>query len=648
MAHHSTCHASCHGQGRASYPAMARLRAGIALSSLALSPFATPALAQVAEGSLLPTLYYSVSALPVEAGQTALTATVITADDLARSALRSLPLILAAEAGVSASQRGPMGASAVLRLRGLGGGYIATRLDGIDITDPSEMQTALNFGHLPSLGLSQAEILRGSQSAIHGSEAIGGVVSLATFRPEAEGFSGETRLELGSHESAAAASALGYRQGGTEAALTLSRSLSEGFSSQKGNDEADGFDGRFLSYHLSHEVGGDLTIGVNGHLRKNSTDFDANPLDPVGVEQSQTEGHRLFADLATGAVSHHLSFARTQTRRALTQNHWQAPYAPYTTVLEGQREEARYTAQWDATADVTLNWGLEHSRESYVEESARGGSTTRAAYGEALWTPNDRLDLSLALRHVDHDSFGSHDTWRLAAAYDLAADLTLRATASTGFAAPSPYQLYSRYGQTALLPETSDSYELGLDYTSAAGHKLQATLFDIALRDRIVFVSYPAGEGACADGWGCYDRIAGVTRSQGLELEGAFVMGPDWEIAANYTYTDAATGGQRVALVPQHAINLGVTGQLGTALSANLQIQHIAGLQDAVYSAAVGGSVNVDKPDYTLVHAGASYALNESAALYLQVENLFDTDYETVTQYNQAGRTWRLGLSTQF
>lgn len=633
---------------RLSFPVLNAGQKALAVSPLLLALVPVQALAQ--EGSILPTLYYSVSALPVAAGETGVKPVVLTADDIAQSPQRSLPLVLAQQAGVSASQRGPVGSSAELRLRGLGGGYIGARLDGIDITDPTGIHVGLNFGQITSFGIDNVEILRGSQSAVHGSEAIGGVVALSTFRPQTQGLSGASRVEIGSHETVASSVALGYLDDKTEAALSLSRHLSDGFSTRASNSEADGFDGQFLSYRLTHHVTSDLLVGVNGHLRDNWAEFDATESDPLGEEAAETTGHRLFAELDLGTTRHNLSLARAEMDRASTQTHWDEPYDLRTSYFTGSRDEVLYTGQWDDSAALVLNWGLEHSREAYREDGTSHAVTNDAIFGEALWAANDLLDLSLALRLVDHETFGNHDTWRLAAAYRASDALTWRAVASTGFTAPSPYQLYSSYGQDDLLPQTSESYELGVEYVTAGGHRLQATLFDIAVQNRIGFASYSTPIGDCEDGYGCYVRIAGETRSQGLELTGSFALSEGWQLDANYTYTDARSerdgADVRVGLVPLSALNIALSGQVTADLSANIALQHVVGLEDEVYG--TDGLQNVAKDDYTLVLAGLDYALSDRSRAYLQVQNLFDADYETVTGYNQAGREWRIGLDTRF
>ena len=482
---------------------------------------ATGALAQ--EGTRLPTIYYTASLSPVEAGRTGVSASVLTQDALAGSAIRSLPLFLSSQAGVSATQNGGLGTTGSVRLRGLGGGYLATRLDGIDVTDPTGTQISFNFGQVTTLGLDRVEIVRGSQSALHGSEAIGGLITLSTFRPTRDGLSGATQMEVGSFDTASAATSIGYRDAGTEAAVTIARTISEGFSTLSNNDEADGFDGTFLSYHLARDITDTLRVGVTGHLRDNWAEFDESSLATGSFEEAETRAHRLFVAADLGMTSHELAYSKADFDRVSTSGLWGA------TPFDGARAEWLYTGHWAGTGDLALNWGLESSEESYLGAYDGGASTTNAAFGEAMWAANDALDLSFAWRLTDHDSFGSHNTWRVAAAYRASEALTLRGVAATGFTAPSPYQRFSDSGHDGLTPETSESVEIGADYAFAGGATVSATVFDTTVSDRIDYVN---GAGPCASSWGCYRQIPGETRSQGIELSASLPLGAAWVLDA--------------------------------------------------------------------------------------------------------------------
>lgn len=102
---------------------------------------------------------------------------------------------------MSLSRNGGVQAATTLRIRGLNTNYIGVRIDGIDVTDPTGPQNAFNFGGLLTGGFGRAEVLKGTQSAIYGSDAIAGVVNLKTFVPDTPGLSGRASAEVGTYNT---------------------------------------------------------------------------------------------------------------------------------------------------------------------------------------------------------------------------------------------------------------------------------------------------------------------------------------------------------------------------------------------------------------------------------------------------------------
>ena len=88
--------------------------------------------------------------------------------------------LLDAQSGIAMSSSGGVGSQTGIRLRGLSQSYVAVRVDGVDISDPTGTQNSYDFGGIMTSGFDQIEILKGSQSAIYGSEAIGGVINFKT------------------------------------------------------------------------------------------------------------------------------------------------------------------------------------------------------------------------------------------------------------------------------------------------------------------------------------------------------------------------------------------------------------------------------------------------------------------------------------
>ena len=104
-------------------------------------------------------------------------------------------------AGVSMDTSGGLGTLGTISVRGLKQQYIGVRFNGMDITDPSGTQLSYDFGALTGMGLGQVEFVKGSQSAVFGSEAVGGVINLKTLSSNDEGSRGQLTVDAGSNET---------------------------------------------------------------------------------------------------------------------------------------------------------------------------------------------------------------------------------------------------------------------------------------------------------------------------------------------------------------------------------------------------------------------------------------------------------------
>jgi len=485
-------------------------------------------------------------------------------------------------------------------------------------------------------------VLKGSQSALYGSEAIGGVVDITTWQPTRDGFSGVARAEGGSYSTYAGELNLGYRGARGEVALSYSHMESDGFSARAGDDEDDGFEQDMVSLTGDYDVTESLTVGGSVLYRDNTVDIDNRDfpppnftpiIRPEGQNVTEEFGLRGFARFQTGAIQHEISYAYFDTDRRDT-----SPGAT-TSRFSGERDTFAYLGTADIGTAGTLSFGLDYTEESFSAGPTEGSNDNLAVTAEWLLPATEALDISLALRHDEDGDFGGELTGRLATVWRPAEGWTLRAVAGTGFRAPSLFERFSAFGNPGLQPEESESYEIGVERTFANG-RLEATLFHITVDDLIGFDPNSTVCGAN----GCFNQVPGDTVSKGLELAGEAQINPFLRAYANYTFTDTEdSGGQQIVRTPEHDVTLGLQAEITPRLQGRFDVRHVADVRPSAFAPAdnkVG--------DYTLVGAGLSYAVTDAATAYLRVENLFDEDYETSGGFNTSGRAGYVGLRASF
>ncbi len=564
---------------------------------------------------------------PRSADRTAPSVSVLSADDIARTGEVRMTEVLARLPGVGVLARGPIGTQTGLTIRGVSQNYIKVLVDGIDVSDPSAPQVAYDFGRLSSLDFGRVEVLRGSQSAVHGGQAIGGVVSLDAPRLAEEGTHNQVTLEAGSMKTASGAWTFGHKTADTDIGFTYSHIRTDGFSAadeNAGNTEDDGYEATRLAVHAERQFESGLLLGVSGFAQNDTSDIDSAfgvPADAYETGDHRERGARLYAQFDTGRIAHQISASYYTTYRSYT-----SAYGPY------DYDGTRRALEWKASTDLgagRLSFGLDRKIETYegTYVAGRVSNTLTGAFAEYAFSPLAGVDLVGSLRHDDNTRFGGQTTGRLAATWALRDDLIVRGAFGTGFRAPSGYELYDAYaGNPNLTPETSRSLDLGIEKKLANG-ALRATLFRVDTDDLIDYVG------------GGYVQIAGKTRRQGVELEAEGRLSGKLGYTLAYTYTDASNpllsaSSSWNASFGRHQLALGLDAEITEKLTGNLILRHVADRQTL--------------PDYTVLNAALGYAVNDHTEAYLRIENLTNEQYQLWPGYGTSDRALYAGIRATF
>lgn len=570
---------------------------------------------------------------PVDSAASGVTVEVVTEEELTEAGTTQVIEQLRSVPGVTTLTQGPVGALGSIFIRGREAKYAPVYLDGIDMGDPSSVQTFFNWGGLQTAGLGRIEILKGSQSAVYGSEAVGGVINLSSAKLDAPGQELRFSAEYGSNDTFATSMTFLQKTERADLSFTLAHFETDGYSSADENEvgpsaDDDGHKSKTLIFSGSVNATDALTLGGTFFIideTANIDDFGGAFGDADRPTSSDRRGARIYATLDTGTIEHTFAVVRKSTDR-------RDPTSAFTTRFEGERTEVEYSgiAYLDR---MTLSFGLANSREvAQLDNGTRNDFELRSAWVEGQFALSSEIDMTLSARAEDHTEFGSASTWRIASAWRVSDATTLRFSAGTGFRAPSLYELFGPFGNANLEAEDSFSVDLGIEHRYASGAAVKATVFYSEV-DNLIGYDFATN---------AYNQVPGTSEAKGFELSGKFPIGDMVQLTGAYTYTDSRTAsGAQLVRVPRHELSLGVQADITDRLSASLDLTHVA-------DRANDGFPSRAMEDYTLVNAAFAYEISDTTEAYLRIENLTDKEYQTVAGYGTSDRAAFFGIRASF
>ncbi|MEQ8179021.1 MAG: TonB-dependent receptor [Amphiplicatus sp.] len=592
------------------------------LSSAALPAllFAIPAHAQNSD-----TIVVSATKSPLPLSQVGSAVSVIEADEIAQRQYQFVADALSQTAGLAIARNGSLGGQAALRIRGEAAGRTLVIIDGVVVNDASAPGGGFNFANLDAADVERIEIIRGPQSILYGSEAIGGVVSITTKRgdgaPEAQLF-----LEGGSFATFRGGASVTGAAGAADYGVTVSGITSNGVSRADGGDEADGIDAYTASANLDFDAASNLRFETSLRYNHTRTDFDGFP--PPAFELADTDDEDISEEfLAAGRAL--LTLFEGKLENIVTVGYHridrESVLGDVTTFEgEGDRLSAEYLARFKLSEKISLVAGAEHERTHTDTSGIEDAVDVNSVFGLVAVTPVKNLTFTAGGRHDDHETFGGATTARVTAAYYAEqAGLVLRGSWGEGFAAPSLFQLnFVCCGGTTpnrdLQPETSDGWDAGFDKTLGDIATFRATYFHQSTENQIDF-DFASG---------AYVNIASTVR-KGVEAELALRPLAGVDVSVSYAYIDATDRITGLPLLrqPKHAVALNGDWRVTDRFSLGATFRYNGEEADG------GGPID----DWMRVDLRASYAATESLELFGRIENAFDADYQDVLFYGEPG-----------
>ncbi|HEX5421414.1 MAG TPA: TonB-dependent receptor [Gammaproteobacteria bacterium] len=593
--------------------------------------------------------------------------TLLDAQAIERSQAVAAADLLAATPGISFSRNGGPGSQTALSIRGAGSDQTAVLIDGVQMNDPSSIGGGFDFGKLLLGDIDRIEILRGAQSTLYGSEAMGGVVNIITRKP-GERSDGNLQAEAGSLNTGLLQGGIDGRIGRLSGRLAGSRYSTDSVSSfdrRYGGTETDPYRNTSFSGRARYDFTDTLQLDLRAYYTEDTLNYDGYPPPDFtfadegdyGTTRQLVDYSGFNFDLFGGRFKNRIAYEHTRVDRADFLSTVTSPMQNDAYAGVNSRYEYQGTLQIGPRYEAVFGLQQEDRRmesEAQFSAPAHYSAGEDSLYAQIQAEPLLGLSLIGGVRRDRYDSFGQHDTGSLAVAWSLPSATVLRASWSEGYKAPSLYQLFSPYGNGVLRPEQSAGWDAGVQ--QSFGHaraSLSATYFSTDFENLIGFQNCPGDPVCLLPGHSSgYYANTDRARSEGIELQTSVRLNPKLMLSANYSRVDAEdrtpgspSYGEQLVHRPRHVANASLS-YASRGVAATLAARYSGPSRDVDFNAFPPRNVRLGS--YTLVDLRASYPVNAKLRIYGRIDNLFDRQYETAFQYGTWGRTGTIGLRANF
>jgi vitamin B12 transporter len=570
---------------------------------------------------------------------------VITREDISRGQITFVKDILQDMPGVLVSSDRP-GSYTSVSIRGSNNDEVLWLIDGIKLGDPSSTSTQFQADHLISSDVARVEILRGNQSSLYGSDAIGGVINIITRRATEDGISISGEAEGGSHGTLNGGASVIGKNGPVDFRLTATGyrhdgpSLTDPRTATSPVTEDDEYWRYGLSGRVGVEASQNLSFSATGFWLNSFSDLDnttSDSLNTVKKKEYAIAGQGLY-ESSDGKFKAKLTGSRYVARRL----YFGTYNRPEGDLYKGIKDDLSLDLSYDTGGILSLAAGGGLEREKTDQITFYSGDffakvNTKSAYGEIALRPVEGMTVTGAARIDDNSRFGTFDTYRGTIAY-VTGPLKLRASYGTGAKAPGLYQLFDpTYGNASLQAEKSRGGDIGFDLTLNQDLTVSASYFFLKKKNEIVF----------DDGrppFGGYDQY-GLTRASGVEFE-IKAKPLDWlGLSQSFTYTDhevfdLVAGDYENSGRPKYTATSSVTVSPLEGAEFTARARFRDGDSSSLYTPA--------SKAYAVVDLLGSYRISENFEIYGRVVNLFDKWYQVSYGTNTLGRSVYGGIRFSF
>jgi vitamin B12 transporter len=585
---------------------------------------------------------------PKRQSETGKVVTVITNAQLQRSSGKDLSQLLNEQAGlvINGANSNP-GKDKSVFLRGASSKYTLILLDGIPVTDPSGVGGAFDLRLLSIDQIERIEILKGSQSTLYGSDAIAGVINIITKKSGSKNIGAAGTVSYGSYNTFKGNAVVNGSTQKVDYNIGYTYFKTDGISEAadktgNSNFDKDGYKENSFNASVGIKATDKLKISPFFRLADYKGNYDDDAFtDGAGKYNSKflNTGFISQYKLSQGAIT--LQYGHAKTDRIFDGTYGKSDF-------KGRLDNAELFYNTAVGKYVQLLSGINFQQIKMLDTTAskKDPSVTLTSPYISLYLHNlHGWNVELGGRYNNHSKYGSNFTYSFNPSYLIDKTTKLFFNYSTGFKAPTLYDLYGKYGSNEnLKPEKSTSIEAGVQTTLAENKiELRVVAFDRKIKDAIVY------------GPSFININQDRQHDKGFEIEPTFFINKNLTVRTSYAFVDGdvttPNGAKDTTYFnlirrPKHSFSINIACQASKNLFVNANLKTFSKRTDLFFDPVTFEQSTVELKAYALLDVYAEYKLADGKLkVFADAKNITDSKYTEVYGFNTLGFNINAGIS---
>ena len=565
--------------------------------------------------------------------------------------------------GTNYFQSGGHGTQAGIQLRGLPKRYSTVYIDGVKMSDPSNPDNSFYISNIMKESIQRVEILKGSQSSLYGSNAIGGTINIFTKKGR-RGKNTNYSVSNGSSGTSNLNVSFDTAYNNQDFYIVFNSFRTDGISAMNDSpniNDDDGYNNKSMVGNYGYKINDNINLRSSFRYNDSFLNYDevqAGRSDLNNNTDDSELSYNLRLDHKHSKFKNSLIYNYTEIERA-TKTYTNASKNYY-----GYRDAINFVGEYNFNLDTRLVYGLDNEfdrakfQKDWPTDYLTSDESIHSQYLDLQFRPSEKLIQTLGFRRDAHTTAGNYKTYRGTLAYKLEDSSKIRSSYGTGIRFPALYDYF--YGTVVeskedLKPEKSKSFDIGYEKNI---EKIN-TSFDISL----YHITYEAA----LEGWESHNwkvqNSTGKIKSKGIELASLWRPTDSYNIGLNYSYTDTYDGADcdnpnqgsantvrsidcSMIRVPRHALNSSINYKTNNNINNKLIIKYSGEIRD--YGNTNNNFADQILDDYITFSYLADYKFNDTYKIYFEVNNIFNQNYEKAYQYSTLGRSFNIAFKTEY